>query len=182
MRNSPARPRRVRSANQAAGFRAPAASVSKLFALLDKHPSARIPAGELSIAFLDDAEICRLHAQFLSDPAPTDVITFPGDPAAGVFGEPFAGEICVCVPQARREAVKHGNTLADELLLYLVHGWLHLAGYDDLQDAARAAMRDAERETLAYLKTAGFIPRWGDAPSPKEQNSTRPREKRAKTP
>lgn len=132
------------------------APVRKLFRLLDAFAAWKIPPGELSIAFLDDAEMVQLHADFLDDPTPTDVITFPGEEADASF----AGEICVCIPQAEREAPKHGTTVAEEILLYLVHGWLHLAGHDDLSDAPRAAMRVAEQETLAFLREQGFTPDW----------------------
>lgn len=130
------------------------------------------PAGALSVAFLGDAEICRMHKEFLDDPAKTDVITFPGD---DVFSAPlprgnagdagtenaetaFAGEICVCVDQALRCAAELKNAPADELLLYLVHGWLHLAGFDDIADSDRAAMRAAEQTALAILRAANLAP------------------------
>ncbi|MDR1498640.1 MAG: rRNA maturation RNase YbeY [Puniceicoccales bacterium] len=168
MQNNPLphRRRKVHVSILTPNFHAPTASVSNLFALLDKHPSARIPSGELSVAFLDDAEICRVHAQFLNDPSPTDVITFPSPNDDSPDGESLAGEICVCVPYAHREAAKHGNTPATELLLYLVHGWLHLAGYDDIHDADRDAMRKAEQETLSYLEKTGFSPQWSFPHSP----------------
>ncbi len=143
--------RKTEVAGEYPGIRACKKSVKKIFARLDKFERWKIPPGDLSAAFLDDAAMVKLHADFLNDPTPTDVITFPGE-----AGDPtFAGEICVCVDQALREAPKHGNTLEEELLLYLVHGWLHLAGHDDLSDAPRAAMRVAEQETLAYLAGDG---------------------------
>jgi probable rRNA maturation factor len=148
----------IEKSGELAGFRVGAASVPRLFALLDTFPKHHLPPGDLSVAFLGDTAIRRLHADFLGDPSPTDVITFPG--AADDIS--FAGEICVCVPRARREAPKFGNSFASELLLYLVHGWLHLAGLDDIADADRALMRATECETLAFLRAAGFIPDWGD--------------------
>jgi rRNA maturation RNase YbeY len=79
----------------------------------------------------------------------------PGSP------EPFAGEICVSVSQARREAVKHGHTVQEELLLYLVHGWLHLTGLDDHSDEDILLMRASEHDVLSWLRGAGFKPGWG---------------------
>ncbi|MDR2845576.1 MAG: rRNA maturation RNase YbeY [Puniceicoccales bacterium] len=149
--------RLVQTNNQVADFHASPESVALLFVLLDACPLGKIFPGELSVAFLDDATICHLHETFLDDPSPTDVITFPGEDEDDGTGERFAGEICVCVAQARREAARHGNTLAEEVLLYLVHGWLHLAGFDDIEDDARRAMRDAEQAALAYLREAGFV-------------------------
>lgn len=133
------------------------------------------PAGTLSVAFLGDEEICRMHEEFLSDPTKTDVITFPGDEvfsapreraasgaAADAGGESedgaFAGEICVCVDQALRMADELKTTPADELLLYLVHGWLHLAGLDDIEEADRKAMRAAEALALDLLRARNLAP------------------------
>ena len=113
--------------------------------------------GEVSVAFLADSELARLHADFLGDPSPTDVITFPG-PA------PFAaGEICVSVDAARRRA---GRNFAAELTLYLAHGWLHLAGHDDRQPAQKRRMRRAEARALRALRAAGAMPRFTLRPEP----------------
>lgn len=95
-----------------------------------------------------------LHARFLDDPSPTDVITFPGDPLAG-----SAGEICVCADVARDYAAAHGHDFLKELALYLAHGYLHLAGLDDTTPGARRRMRTAERQALAVLTRAGAWPR-----------------------
>lgn len=117
---------------------------------------------------------CELHEQFLDDPSETDVITFPGDEiftaperrkianSRGKIkadaGDAFAGEIVICVPQALRAAAQFGTEPADEILLYLVHGWLHLAGLDDLAEDTRRQMRAAEAEALEILRAAGVAP------------------------
>jgi probable rRNA maturation factor len=103
--------------------------------------------------FLTDAALARLHGDFLADPTTTDVITFEGDPLAGL-----AGEICVSADTARAYARKHGRDFAAELTLYLVHGWLHLAGYDDLLPARKRRMRAAEARALRLLAAAGALP------------------------
>ncbi len=76
----------------------------------------------------------------------------------GDHDDAFAGEIVVCVNQAIRAAATIGNKPADEILLYLVHGWLHLAGLDDTDDDSRALMRKAESEALAILRDKGVAP------------------------
>ena len=118
------------------------------------------PPGELSLVFLGDRALARLHAAFLDDPAPTDVITFPGDPAAGI-----AGEICISADAAVRQLGSRGRRapagLGGELTLYLVHGWLHLAGYEDLVPAKKRAMRRAEARALRLLRAARALPRFG---------------------
>lgn len=113
------------------------------------------PAGTLSLAFLTAAALARLHGRFLDDPSATDVITFAGDPQ---FGQ--AGEICVSAAAARAYARRHRRDFSTELTLYLVHGWLHLAGHEDLERAAKRRMRAAETRALAVLRSAGRIPKF----------------------
>ncbi len=110
--------------------------------------SGRFPlsGGELSIVFVDDASIARVHADFMDDPSPTDVITFPAEPSMQ-----SAGEIIISVDHARARAAELDQPFDHELTLYLVHGWLHLAGHDDRSEPARSEMRAAEREALALL-------------------------------
>lgn len=134
-------------------------ALARLVATLDaaaasfavRHPE--FLRGELSLVFLTDAALARLHADFLHDPATTDVITFAGDPTFGT-----AGEICVSVDTAARFARDHGRDFSAELTLYLVHGWLHLAGYDDLVPAKKRAMRRAEARAMRLLGRAGALP------------------------
>ncbi|HTB62394.1 MAG TPA: rRNA maturation RNase YbeY [Opitutales bacterium] len=129
------------------------ATLEKCLAVLDVQPGPHPPPGELSLAFLTDDALARLHGDFLDDPSPTDVITFPGDDS----GE-FAGEICVSVDRAELEAKKRRHPFAFELTLYLVHGWLHLAGLDDLTPRGRKEMRRGERRMLAALRRAQALP------------------------
>jgi probable rRNA maturation factor len=135
------------------GFRTPIAAAGRVIEALDRQRWARCPAGDLSVAFVGDREIARVHAEFMDDPSVTDVITFVGDPGPP---EPFAGEIVINVDQARRAGPAHGSTARAELLLYLVHGWLHLAGYRDKTTAQASAMRAAEARCLAHLGRAGI--------------------------
>ncbi|MCF3651853.1 rRNA maturation RNase YbeY [Synoicihabitans lomoniglobus] len=126
--------------------------------LLDRHAKRFLDGplpGELSIAFLTDPAIARLHADFLDDPTATDVITFEGEPAFGT-----AGEICVSADTAASYAAKKGHDFSEELTLYVVHGWLHLAGYDDLEPAKKRRMRAAEARAVNILKEAEACPRF----------------------
>jgi probable rRNA maturation factor len=116
------------------------------------HP---VPPGELSLAFLTDSALARLHASFLDDPTPTDVITFAGTPTLGQ-----AGEICVSADTARTFAAGHHHDFSEELTLYVVHGWLHLAGHDDLKPALKKRMRAAEARALALLRSLRMIPQF----------------------
>jgi len=111
------------------------------------------PSGELSLAFLTDPAVARIHADFLSDPSTTDVITFEGNASLE-----SAGEICVSVDTASAYAQTHDRDFSEELTLYVVHGWLHLAGYDDLKPAKKRLMRAAEKRAMACLRKAGVLP------------------------
>jgi probable rRNA maturation factor len=122
-------------------------------------PPRRCPPGELSLVFLTDKALARLHGDFLDDPTTTDVITFEGHPAAAL-----AGEICVSADTAATYAKKHRRDFATELTLYLVHGWLHLAGYDDLQPALKRVMRRAENRALKLLQANGAMPEFSLRP------------------
>jgi len=123
-------------------------------------PFNRPAPGEISVVFLTDAALAALHGRFLGDPAPTDVITFPPS-GRGLSG--IAGEICVSADAAARQirpsAGRKGD-VSSELTLYLVHGWLHLTGHDDLEPAKKRAMRRAEARAMRFLRDKGLVPRF----------------------
>ncbi len=101
----------------------------------------------LSVVFVDDAELARMHGEWLDDPTRTDVITFDlGDEGLGP-----AGELYVSTERAQAVAARRGLDPLREHLLYVVHGALHLCGFDDHAPAQRARMRRAERCVLARL-------------------------------
>jgi probable rRNA maturation factor len=100
----------------------------------------------LSFAALSDAGMARLHAQSLGIDGPTDVLAYPMADEGGI-----GGEVALGVDVARREAAARGHSAYHELLLYAVHGVLHLLGHDDHGAANRRRMRRAEREMLAAL-------------------------------
>jgi probable rRNA maturation factor len=103
---------------------------------------------DLEVVFISDEALSELHERFLDDPSPTDVIAFDlGD------GPGPAGEVYVSVDRARIVAAERNVELARELALYLVHGALHLCGFDDHEAEDRAAMRAAE---LVVLRELGY--------------------------
>jgi probable rRNA maturation factor len=108
---------------------------------------AGIRAGEISIAIVTDERMHELNRQYLAHDYPTDVLSFvlDRDEAAGKLD----GEVIVSSDYAAREAERYGWTAADELLLYVIHGCLHLAGHDDQSTESKAAMRAAETAHLA---------------------------------
>jgi probable rRNA maturation factor len=83
--------------------------------------------------------MARVHADFLGDPTETDVITF------------HYGEILICPAVAREQSAAHGLDVDDEVLLYGLHGLLHLAGYDDMKPAAAKEMARVQEKLLRMV-------------------------------
>jgi probable rRNA maturation factor len=123
------------------------------------HAMLKPPLAELSVALVGERRMGELHDRFMGIAGPTDVLTFEleHDPR----GRVVAGEVVVCVPWAVREARRLGMAARDEVLLYAVHGLLHLCGYDDKTDRDFAAMHRREDEILQRLGV-GAIFRAGD--------------------
>lgn len=128
-------------------------ALQAFFDKLDTLEEFSIAPGELSIAFLDDPAIAQIHDVFLGDATATDVITFPSNPDFEL-----AGEICVSVDHAISLSDHLKLPFAHELTLYLVHGWLHLAGLNDLTPEQRDEMRAAEKVVMDALEKARSIP------------------------
>ncbi len=150
--------REINISNQHPRLRIDKKAIRDAVHLLDEHANRFMDGplpGELSIVFLTDSAIARLHDDFLDDDTTTDVITFAGEPAFGT-----AGEICVSADTAATYAAKHGHDFSTELTLYIVHGWLHLAGYDDLEPTKKRRMRAAEKRALGICSDQGSNPRF----------------------
>ncbi len=113
-------------------------------AVLAEEPIQR---ATISVAVVDNATIHRLNQQYLNHDEPTDVLSFVLDRTENSL----EGEVVVSADTARSAAPQFGWSAADELLLYVVHGVLHLVGYDDILPGQRGAMRKRERACLAGL-------------------------------
>lgn len=149
-------PRSIGIANQHPRLRINELRIERVITTLDAHARRFLdgcPPGELSLVFMTDPALAQLHADFLDDPTVTDVITFEGDRTLFT-----AGEICVSADRAAHYAETHQRDFSTELTLYLVHGWLHLAGYDDLEPAKKRRMRAAEARAMKILKIGGIEP------------------------
>jgi probable rRNA maturation factor len=94
---------------------------------------------EIDVVIVSDRKISELHRRFLQIAGPTDVITFQH------------GEIFISVEMAQRQARTHRTSLASELRLYLVHGLLHLHGFDDHRASDRRRMFAAQERILASV-------------------------------
>jgi probable rRNA maturation factor len=106
-----------------------------------------VAEADVSLAFVDDATIHRLNRQYLGHDEPTDVLSFP----LGEAGGKLAGELVVGAFVAREQAAARGHDVQAELTLYVIHGLLHLCGFDDHDPAGAAAMRARERHYLRRL-------------------------------
>ncbi len=95
---------------------------------------------EIEASIVSDKVIGQVHADFLDDPTPTDVITF------------HLGEIIVSADTAAREGPAHGLSFDEELLLYLIHGLMHLGGWDDHEPEEAAEMKVLQEEVWAKVK------------------------------
>lgn len=96
----------------------------------------------ISITLIDDEAIAAVHGQFMDDPTPTDVITFP-------YGA--EGEILISVETAARQAQEFGVSFVREVVLYAVHGALHLGGYKDHTPESQAEMNQLQEQFVAEL-------------------------------
>ncbi len=105
-----------------------------------------VAAATINVAIVDDPTIHDLNRRFLNHDEPTDVLSFLLDDSDGI-----EGDVVASAETATRSASRYGWTADDELLLYVVHGTLHLVGYDDLDAASRAKMRSREKRFLAAL-------------------------------
>jgi rRNA maturation RNase YbeY len=103
----------------------------------------------LEVNFVDEKTISALHRDFLLDDSPTDVITF--DLGAAPEGARIA-TIAICVPVAKRYAEQYSVSLDEELQRLVIHGALHLLGYDDHTSAEKRRMRYYENKILARVR------------------------------
>lgn len=106
---------------------------------------------EVAVHFVGTRRICSLHAQYFDDPSVTDCISFPIDnEEQGPYS--VLGEVFVCPETAFNYVKRHGGELYEEISLYIVHGLLHLLGYDDIAEADQLIMRQREHFHMENLK------------------------------
>jgi probable rRNA maturation factor len=100
---------------------------------------------EISIYFTTEEEISKLHDEFFQDPTPTDCISFPLD-------DEHLGEVFVCPSVALDYAKKHDILPIQEVVLYVIHGILHLIGYDDMDPKSKKIMRAQEKKCMNHIQ------------------------------
>ncbi len=103
-----------------------------------------------SIAVVDDVTIHELNRRYLQHDYPTDVLSFVFEKS----DDHLEGEVIVSADTAATASPQYGWSVDDELLLYVIHGTLHLVGYDDTTPAARDSMRSRECHYLGHFGLA----------------------------
>jgi probable rRNA maturation factor len=104
-----------------------------------------VPCQELSIYLVSESRIGSLHKKFFNDPRPTDCISFPIDSET-------LGEIFVCPKTAIKYATDTEGNVYEEVALYIIHGLLHLLGFDDMTANDKRIMRKKEKKCMADCK------------------------------
>jgi probable rRNA maturation factor len=118
------------------------------FDIMHVHPDA-----ELAIVLVDEAAMEQLHVQWMDEPGPTDVLSFPMDELRpGTEDEPspagLLGDVVLCPQVAQVQAETAGHSLMEELLLLTTHGILHLLGFDHAEPAEEREMFGIQRDIL----------------------------------
>lgn len=113
---------------------------------------------EAAIHLVNTEEICELHNRYFNDPSSTDCISFPIDISEDdVTGYRVMGDVFVCTDTAIQYAASRKGDPFKETTLYIVHGLLHLMGYDDMDVEERLKMRAAEKRHMRHLKALSLI-------------------------
>ncbi len=107
--------------------------------------------GDVSVVLSDDQHVRDLNRDFLGIDSPTDVLSFPAAETDPQSGRPYLGDIIISVPRASEQAAAAGHPLAAELQLLVVHGVLHLLGYDHARPAEKSRMWAAQAAILDAL-------------------------------
>jgi probable rRNA maturation factor len=136
-------------------------SVRALAGFLAKAQEAVRLKGKVTVLLTTDTAIRRLNRQFRGKNTATDVLSFP---AEGVGAEGIAGDLAISLATAGRQAELCGHSLGTEIKVLILHGVLHLAGYDHETDDGRMARREQALRKKLGLPT-GLIERAGNVPS-----------------
>lgn len=115
--------------------------------------------GEVSLSFVEDEEMRELNRKYRDKDSTTDVLSFPMDGALARSNKALSmrhvlGDIVISIPEALRNAASDGREPLEEIEALLVHGALHLLGYDHIEPADSAVMKAREKDMLATLREA----------------------------
>jgi probable rRNA maturation factor len=137
--------------------------VERVAAAIAARPELIVPdEAELSLLLTDDAHIRVLNKQWRDQDKPTNVLSFPSADEDDDEPGPLIGDVIVAYETTAREAEEEGKSFEDHLTHLLVHGLLHLFGYDHIEDDEAEEMEALETEILAGL---GVADPYGDPPA-----------------
>lgn len=111
----------------------------------------RTAPSELTIRLVDSEEGLALNSQWRQRDYATNVLSFPAEVPDGLLDIPLLGDLVICVPVVAREAQEQGKSLDAHWAHLVIHGCLHLLGYDHIDDQEAEEMEALEREMLADL-------------------------------
>lgn len=106
---------------------------------------------DLTVLLTGDDQLHQLNLEYLGVDAPTDVLAFPADYVDPDTESVYLGDVLISLDRARLQAQAGGHSVDDELVLLVVHGVLHLLGYDHTEPDEKTKMWDAQTEILAQL-------------------------------
>jgi probable rRNA maturation factor len=166
-------------ANSSIQGRADAALALPALRLFLRRARKAVPvAGQVSVLLASDSTVKRLNAKFRGKNRPTDVISFhafqmpaqkSGSPRLPLH-PPVAGDLAISLEAAARQAQRFGHPVAVELKILMLHGLLHLAGYDHETDSGEMAAREEELRRRFRLPTTLIARTVAQPPSPKRIN------------
>ena len=106
---------------------------------------------DLSVVLTGNPRIQTLNRDFLGTDAPTDVLSFPADESDPETGRRYLGDVIISLPRALDQAAERGHTVEAEVQLLVVHGILHLLGYDHIKEEEKTCMWAAQSHVLERL-------------------------------
>lgn len=118
---------------------------------LDPNLPADVLNSDIAIVLTDDRQLHELNLDYLGVDAPTDVLSFPASETDPETGAVYLGDIAISIPRATQQAEAAGHSVEAEAQLLVVHGTLHLLGYDHATDEEKAVMWEEQAKVLERL-------------------------------
>jgi probable rRNA maturation factor len=116
------------------------------------------PGTGISLVITTDEEMRRFNRQFRGVDTTTDTLSFPADPPPIPEEEPYLGDLILALPYIERQAAAEQHSMLDELILAIIHGTLHLLGYDHDTAERQAAMWAVQEKALAAMAIDIVVP------------------------
>lgn len=144
------------SINQTRNFNINKLFIEKLFVAIKK-VLPKFSKGEVSIAFVDNNTIRRLNRTYRKLDAVTDVLAFAESKADNpLVAKQYLGEIIIAFPRAKQQAKKNKHSVQKELVILLVHGFLHLIGLDHVNKKGEQKMKRLESRLVQEFEKMGY--------------------------